>query len=772
MSKSPFFKGSASSPLDSFATPPGAGKGPGGGVTLSNNGVEIVVINVETEIGGIGMCGGRIGKGNKRMCIKEDCKVASHMENKVPITDLCSGDWVFVRSGKEAVFVEPSIASQLLQPNLERLLKDKREVEEWATLFKYYENLESQGNPDQLREETKAFEKRLGKESENHFGKTPFKRRVKMEIKKSPLAEQFEKLDLGITADLPKEDGFSDFFRQEWKTLSQVIENLEASLGRVKDGMQELSQGTQDELGNIDVALFKMGSILGSRDTSIFGTSTVFELLQEAFTEIEEITRGLGGNTQRGAKLPTESETRGVLGITDNTEIVTIQKLAQHLDFVLEMANDWSSSGGQQGGDVLKETIRVIQADIGRMEQAILKGAGTTAKPATSQRSGLFQPRFGQTAPAGPSIKTQGGTSFSAGTMNVANVSPQDLGAQIQQLLARADAQEKEMEVLRSDLRAANTRIKQLDDNAKTTAVYINGDCFPSFGYAGGWLDVKVTDPSGYAFFVDPHSMLQMIVDGCANTSNEMKLRTEAAKLGMSSLFEPSQLNSFRHALPPIFGNSTAASLLADDSRVLPAVASFDKWGDVGSYDGASRGLKTLARDMETTLKEQAIHHLSGDALTLAQHVIGRTSSFLDSLAKWMSDEYQIMTKRGTSKESAWLLTSQLVRAMFNELHFVRRSGRMVDLQPGASLHKHAIFWGNLQGFYRMEKFNQNEFSKDLVMSASLFIFLRNNALLRSDKSELETAIAATTKLARNAQTTADKAESKAQQCWGKIKDK
>src|SRR5210317_1601672 len=181
MSKSPFFKGSASSPLDSFATPPGAGKGPGGGVTLSNNGVEIVVINVETEIGGIGMCGGRIGKGNKRMCIKEDCKVASHMENKVPITDLCSGDWVFVRSGKEAVFVEPSIASQLLQPNLERLLKDKREVEEWATLFKYYENLESQGNPDQLREETKAFEKRLGKESENHFGKTPFKRRVMMD---------------------------------------------------------------------------------------------------------------------------------------------------------------------------------------------------------------------------------------------------------------------------------------------------------------------------------------------------------------------------------------------------------------------------------------------------------------------------------------------------------------------------------------------------------------------------------------------------------------
>ena len=319
-------------------------------------------------------------------------------------------------------------------------------------------------------------------------------------------------------------------------------------------------------------------------------------------------------------------------------------------------------------------------------------------------------------------------------------------------------------------MRAANNRIKELDNNSKSTAVYINGDCFPGFSYSVGWLDVNVTDPSGYAFFVDPHSMLQMIVDGCANTSNEMKLRTEAAKLGMSSLFEPLQLNSFRHALPPIFGNSTAASLLADDSRVLPAVASFDKWGDVGSYDGASRGLKTLARDMETTLKEQAVHHLSGDALTLAQHVIGRTSSFLDSLAKWMSGEYQIMTKRGTSKESAWLLTSQLVRAMFNELHFVRRSGQMVDLQPGTSLHKHAIFWGNLQGFYRMEKFNQNEFSKDLVMSASLFIFLRNNSLLRNDKTELEDKIVATAKLAKNAQTTADKAESKAQQCWTKIK--
>ena len=289
MSGSPFWNPKQED--EAYATPVGAGKGPKGGVTLSNKGVGIIEIDVEKEIGGIDKCGGRIGKtAQKKMCIKDNCNIAAHQNNKIDLAALgIAGVNLFIQVGEGTVLVEPTLPSYLMGDNLEAHLRNKMDVEKWEACFAFYRSGDEGVSAEEWKETVKEFEEHLAEDEATAVGKTPFKRRPKMEIKSSPLADDFEKLNLGIQDQLPRAGNFEETIRQEWKVLAQVVENMQKQLGGLKTSLKEMGDYTKSELGNIELSMFFLKSLFGQRDPEIFGKATVFELLEELFTEVENL---------------------------------------------------------------------------------------------------------------------------------------------------------------------------------------------------------------------------------------------------------------------------------------------------------------------------------------------------------------------------------------------------------------------------------------------------------------------------------------------------
>ena len=780
MSSSPFWKPKPEP--GAFTTPTGAGKEPGGGGTLSNKGVGIIEINVPNDLGGIDKCGGRIGKASlKKMCIKENCDVASHRNNPIKLGDDIQGFTLFIQAGDNAVFCEPTLPAYLLGDSLESYRYVKMEVEKWDALFTLHRHGEGGATAKEWEETVKDFGEKLSDVNAIGLGKTPFKRRPKMEVKASPLADDFEKLNIGIEKELPRSGNLEENLRQQWRVLAQVVQNLEEQMSSFKDRLKEMGIETKTELGNIDLAIFLFKSLLGERDPVIFGKSSVFELIEEFFEELSDVQNELNtirgtGNSNGGGFLSGTS-IRRALNIQDPlVEIITYDSMKEHLDFVLEFVNNWSNYSSGVGGE-LKDRLRDLQDQITKFDQQLqnlehivnLTGpvapSGAAATGASTGPS-LFRPRG--FVPPKTNVQNQGGTAFTATHMNVTGVSssgPPSVDPQVLQMITELRAlvqdQGAELIALKSELREANVKIQQLQDESTSTAVVVSTITFPTYKWAEGWLGVNVHDPSGFVFFVDPHSMLQMIYDSFGRTTAiDLKMRVDASRTGAQSMLEPSVSTSFSNATPLIFGGPTnAASALAQDSRILQAVSTYDKWGDVGAYDGAARVLSEKTREMKETLLEQVGYHLSEPALGVAKSMIDNTAIFLHRLGEWITHEFMILRNRGTDKTIAWLLISQLIVALFKELHFARRSGRTSDLNTSS---KAAMFWGCLQGFGRMEKFLINDFDRDQSLSSALFLHLRDNSMSKADKEKLSKEIADVRKELAVIKTTADSAASKA----------
>jgi hypothetical protein len=97
------------------------------------------VVALSRNMGGVEYCGGSIGRDSRSMCMRKECVVATHRNDKIWDSVFSSDEesdatrlFIFTTAGGKAVFVEPTIPSSLL-PAL--YLSKERTVTSWVILF-------------------------------------------------------------------------------------------------------------------------------------------------------------------------------------------------------------------------------------------------------------------------------------------------------------------------------------------------------------------------------------------------------------------------------------------------------------------------------------------------------------------------------------------------------------------------------------------------------------------------------------------------------------
>jgi len=724
-----------------FATPQGQGGLPGGGSTdipsesasLSTNGTSIVVIDIDQDFGvGNGkMCGGMVGRkgSSEKMCIKTGCTIAKHQDDsgKWEASEMGTGRIVFIRANEPNVYTKPTIPARLIDDEaLRRYLTETRSVEEWTVLFEVLRNQGNEMDEDSKKELT-DFEKRL--DGYAREAKTPYKKRSNLDVVSPDLAEQFGMMHLTLESEIA--EPFEQDLRVQWKTLVTLFTELSAKVNKLEASLVGLSEGTKSEFAKFDIHVFRLTNDLGEKPKD-FATMTVFELLSNLFKEVETL-----GNQQ---------------GSIPGVDTSAINRMEKGILILFDFLNSWSHT---TPGDHLKKSISDLEVNMKHLQSTLQRMQQSQPTPSTAtaglQQSGFFHPKAGPTT--GNPIKVSFGSQATSGIQSVGGTTMQmNLGGTSQD--QRLAALEATLHTLQADLnttKSDNTRmraqIKDLQDQAKTTTVVINGMVFPTQSAAGAWLVQHVPNELGYMFFMDAHTMLAIVHDfqlQGMTSGEQLKQNNEALKSGLKSRFESSVISSFSTPLPALFGRVTADKMLTQDARILPGLTSHVKWGTAGSYESAARTIKDSVTEVSVWLQSQVGEYVSGEPKLLATYMIMHSASYICNMADWMSREFDVLVERGGKKEDSWMLLSQLTRGLFAELHRVRLVGRVMqfggDYSSIESHHKR-VFWGSLQGFARLERFANAGFSSDPTLGTELFKYLRDNSVLKSDKDDLISSI-------------------------------
>jgi hypothetical protein len=200
-------------------------------------------------------------------------------------------------------------------------------------------------------------------------------------------------------------------------------------------------------------------------------------------------------------------------------------------------------------------------------------------------------------------------------------------------------------------------------------------------------------------------------------------------KSGFATSEEALITTSFKIELPSFFGRDVSSNMASCDTRVLPAVKTYDEWDPEDGYNGARHRFTKVVSETKKTMLKGASSGLQGMALLVAIECITSSAGFLDTLGGWITSQQHDLTGRGGSKEHSWKLISHCVRAIFSDLHDARIAGRGI-YNKGAETRA-GLVWGSLQGLKRMREYLAVGFSAHPKLSHILNLHLQDNALMK-----------------------------------------
>jgi hypothetical protein len=304
----------------------------------------------------------------------------------------------------------------------------------------------------------------------------------------------------------------------------------------------------------------------------------------------------------------------------------------------------------------LKKTVNSMQEEFGEFQDLPLQFEQWTQ--ASNRNFEAFNRRFA-------SIKSVLSRNLSAYDDDKENVKQSSLSADPDQISS---------DILYRQILSLEETIKLLESRVVGAGVQLGGLVFQSFDDLLAWVKIKV--PKGrFGVFVDGHSFLEFFsLLGHVDTEAGTAAFSHSQKAGFSTYIEAQLAISFKNLFPIVFGKGGSPSM--DDAECLPAISSGDKWnnGSTGIHHQLMRNMNDVSYQLDSSIKKVLKDH--SDARQLAFDCVTASKRFVIDLIAFMSQEYSTWQQRGFSKKDAWLVVSQIVRRIFEDLQSARISAR------------------------------------------------------------------------------------------------
>jgi hypothetical protein len=122
-------------------------------------------------------------------------------------------------------------------------------------------------------------------EDELPAGKTPKKKRSRLNVASSVLDAGFEATIMPLETDLGPDSMFEANVRRGWKPLVANLETVATLVEGAKELVQKLSEGNKMELESVDYLIARLRAELGTRPED-WGTDSAVEKLGHAMADI------------------------------------------------------------------------------------------------------------------------------------------------------------------------------------------------------------------------------------------------------------------------------------------------------------------------------------------------------------------------------------------------------------------------------------------------------------------------------------------------------
>ena len=702
---------------DRSLTPSGGSEGvlPRGGIS-SGKEVGLVLLNLDKEfVGNNARCGGQIGAGSGKLCIKKGCDVASHKKKHKLTTEKGVVVCIEVKHQGDAVFGAPVVHLKDFD-SFDNFKDQLREVEGWESLFNVVQRKAKGLTANLSREDVDELEFQAAART----AATPFKtssRKLEAELE---LEEGFEMISSFVSSDVKLEGSDADAIkamRTEWDSIVTGLAALKDWAAKSKKVTQATLKELHENTTTFQLEFLNLQTVIGERPADL-PRESLFDLIKQGFQ-----AQGLVKNDPEAVPITSRDLSTVIQPI--QTAVASLQALTLPQDAMIllkSFAKDWLAVDGltqvfqtvtkdryiaaQETAD-LKARVTSLELQVAQLLQ---QGSGSTAGGVASQ--------FTTSAFVGPTVQASNASSASisnpGGTSNV-------------------DSRLKSLETSVGDLKAQSA----------VGAVSLGRRTFASQQDTQAWLTLNVKSTDGYLLFVDLHSFFAIIkgVDS-SSPQNFAKSKAEARKAGFASESEAAVASSFERDLPVLFGIENTGSSSRFDTREMPALPSFEEFGTITDPTGFSTRVLDAIDQTRNSLISQAENKLTGDARRIAEYMISRVAETANLLIQWMAQHYSDLKAKGTAPKEAWRLVTQSVRSMFTVLHQERQAGRSVtnySAAPGSSDdHRGFVVWGCMQGFKRLEEVRKHRFANDPSVYQALFHFLQDETVLKSQFEEFK----------------------------------
>ena len=658
-------------------------------------------------------CGASIGRGGKKMCTKSECNVISHTKMKVGVEEFGgSAPQVFIRvpptAGKTeptAVYLTPRVSTDAFDARLEMYLAEERTVDQWTSFFA---SLEATPNPTAEEREIiagrfeqtpppSAFTPRAG----NKLGKRKAE---------SPLVDpdtDFSFLESTFATEIPQELGggtLADELKEMAAHWGELVGNTNTLLRFAQMAHQvgrEDRERAEIGMADIEFATSLLATKVGDRPASL-GTESLFKLMEELVEDVTKVQKSVA--VLESADLAAVREQQ--LTLTIAQDIMSQLNPFFRLFGLLSRSKDTP-------GDLLEERLRSLEAT------------------GTQHQAG---PARGTTASTGPWFTTQmKGLTVGGGTAPLLGDSdPTGMAERIKVLEAQ---------------------IKDMQDEMAASSVQMGTVTFVSRSHAKAWMDLNRCPPRTCIFFLDALSMLALMHSGSESAKAAAEFASITKKVGYETTDEALVVTSFNLELPEAFG-TLPKSGIARDSRVLPALPTFQEWDGGDGYLGLRVELAHKLNEFLGPMGQHYRNCLTGEALIIANEMLAASKLFISDLSTWINTTFQDTRARTmASEKEAWSLISHCVRVIFKLLRDARAGGarwtpETRDVQ---------LVWAQIQCHRVMSKLRLAQFSAHPALSHVLNLHLQDNVVSRSKYEAMEKRMLEIEKVARDAKKVADK---------------
>ncbi len=251
-------------------------------------------------------------------------------------------------------------------------------------------------------------------------------------------------------------------------------------------------------------------------------------------------------------------------------------------------------------------------------------------------------------------------------------------------------------------------KVKILENRVVGAGVQMGSIVFQSFEDLLAWVQVKI--PRGrFGLIVDGHSFLEFFtLSGHIDTEAGTTAFSHSQKAGFATYIEAQLAISFKNLFPLVFGKGGSANI--DDSECLPAISNGDKWnnGSTGLHHQLMRVMNDVSYQLDSTIKKVFKDH--PEARQLAIDCVTASKRFVIDLIAFMSQEYSIWQQRGFTKKDAWLIVSQIVRRIFEDLQSARISARNVQDLEDVDFTTASFIYATLKCHDVMEAYVRHQF--------------------------------------------------------------